>query len=421
MTLRPGSQASLRAANIRRVLNALRAHGVLSQAEIARLTGLSPASVSNIVHELDEAGTVEVRTGVRGGRRAREVRMAGNDALVVGVDFGHRHIRVAVADPHFTVRSGRRHECDVGASALAACAAAEKLLAELLGEMGEERSKIKAVGVGLPAPLPPTGGPVGSWPILRGWGSVDPVRELSNRFHAPVFVDNDANLGARGELHFGAGRGASSLAYIKAATGLGAGLVIDGRVYRGFSGSAGEIGHLTIDETGPVCSCGNRGCLETLVGAPYLLELVRHSHPDVRSLEALVSRAVEGDAGCRRVVSDAARHVGFVAANLCNVVNPERVVVGGELAAAGEVFLEPLRSAMSRYAVCSAAATPVMAAESGQRAEVLGALVLAAEQLELAAERPSRDSPARPSVESDASDPTIAQDRRLHSGGRDGE
>jgi predicted NBD/HSP70 family sugar kinase len=389
VTLRPGSQASLRAANIRRVLATVRAHGVLSQAEIARLTGLSPASVSNIVHQLGDAGTVEVTPGIRGGRRAQEVRIRCDEGLVVGLDFGHRHIRVAVADPRFAIRSGRRHSCDVGASAAVAFAAAEKLLVELLDDIGEDRTKIRAAGVGLPAPLPPGGGTLGSWPILPGWEAVDPVRDLAQRLDVPVFADNDANLGARGELYFGAGRGVANLAYVKAATGLGAGLVVDGYVYHGFGGSAGEIGHLTIDETGPVCSCGNRGCLETLVGAPYLLELIRHSHPDLHTIEDLVAKAVEGDGGCRRVVADAARHIGFVAANLCNVVNPERVVVGGDLAAAGDVFLDPLRAAMPRYAVCSVASTPVVAAETGERAEVLGALVLAVEQLEIRQGRPA--------------------------------
>ena len=389
MTLRPGSQASLRAANVRRVLATVRAHGVLSQAEIARLTGLSPASVSNIVHQLCDARTVELSPGIRGGRRAQEVRIRTDDGLAVGLDFGHRHIRLAIADLRFSVRSEGRLGWDVGESSSAAFAAADHLLTELLDEIGEDRCKLKAVGVGLPAPLPPAGGALGAWPILPGWEGIDPVRELAGRLEVPVFADNDANLGARGELYFGAGRGVADLAYIKAATGLGAGLVVDGYVYHGFAGSAGEIGHLTIDETGPVCSCGNRGCLETLVGAPYLLELIRHSHPDLRTVEDLVSRAIEGDGGCRRVIADAARHIGFVAANLCNVVNPERVVVGGDLAAAGGLLLEPLRTAMSRYAVCSVAETPVVAAETGERAEVLGALVLAIEQLELLHEHPA--------------------------------
>lgn len=377
------------------MLATVRAHGVLSQAEIARLTGLSPASVSNIVHQLGDRGAVELSPGIRGGRRAQEVRICSADGLVAGVDFGHRHIRVAVADLRFDVLAERRHACDVGASSATAFAVAEKLVAEVLDELGVGRGELKAAGVGLPAPLPPTGSSLASWPILPGWEDIDPARDLAQRLEVPVVADNDANLGARGELHFGAGRGVANLAYVKAATGLGAGLVVDGYVYRGFAGSAGEIGHLTIDETGPVCSCGNRGCLETLVGAPYLLELIRRSHPDLRTVEDLVARALAGDGGCRRVIADAARHIGFVAANLCNVVNPERVVVGGDLAAAGDVLLDPLRASIPRYAVLSVAGTPVVAAETGERAEVLGALVLAAEHLEHRHEHAASPTPAR--------------------------
>ncbi|MFD2081119.1 Sugar kinase of the NBD/HSP70 family, may contain an N-terminal HTH domain [Actinopolymorpha cephalotaxi] len=364
------------------MLAAVRAHGVLSQAEIARITGLSPASVSNIVHQLADADAVELSPGIRGGRRAQEVRVRSDGGLVVGLDFGHRHIRVAVSDLRFVVRAERRVECDVGASALSALAVAERLVGELLDEIGTTRCGVRAVGLGLPAPMGPDGGTLAAWPILPSWATIDPARHLAKRLGAPVYADNDANLGARGELYFGAGRGVSDLAYIKAATGLGAGLVVAGNVYRGFAGSAGEIGHLTIDEMGPVCSCGNRGCLETMVGAPYLLELIRHSHPDVRTVEQLVTCALAGDGGCRRVVADAGRHIGFVAANLCNVVNPERVVVGGDLAAAGDLLLEPLRSAMPRYAVVTVASTPVVAALTGERAEVLGALVLAVEQFQ---------------------------------------
>ncbi|HEY6740473.1 MAG TPA: ROK family transcriptional regulator, partial [Actinopolymorphaceae bacterium] len=271
MPPRPGSQASLRAANVQRVVDAVRRHGVLSQAEIARRTGLSPASVSNIVRELVGARIVEASRGVRSGRRAQVVRMRADDGLVLGLDFGHRHVRVALADLHHTVLAERREVCDVGAAEVGAFAVAEKLVQDVLNDAQRDRSDLRAAGVGLPAPLPADGSALASWPILPGWGTIDPRQHLGRRLGVPVYADNDANLGARGELFFGAGRGVANLAYVKAATGLGAGLVVEGRIYRGHGGSAGEIGHLTIDETGPICSCGNRGCLETLVGGPYLL------------------------------------------------------------------------------------------------------------------------------------------------------
>lgn len=355
---------------------------MLSQAEIARTTGLSPASVSNIVRRLEDLGIVSIQTGVRGGRRAREVRLRPDRGMVLGIDFGHQHVRVALADLDHAIAAEQREACEVATESTMALTTAKRLTGEVLAMAGRDASEVRMAGVGIPAPLPGAG-PRPRWPILPDWEALDPASAVSERLGVRVVVDNDANVGARGEMVFGAGRGASNLVYIKASTGLGAGLVVDGRVYRGSAGSAGEIGHLTIDQRGPICRCGNRGCLETLVGGPYLLELVRHSHPELRTVEELVALAVAGDGGCSRVIEDAARQIGFVAANLCTVVNPELVVVGGDLAAAGDILLEPLRSALARYSVISVAKTPVVAARTGERAEMLGALVLATEEIDV--------------------------------------
>ena len=171
----------------------------------------------------------------------------------------------------------------------------------------------------------------------------------------PVQVDNDANLGALGELVWGGGRGVKDLAYIKVASGVGAGLVIDGRIYRGPGGTAGEIGHITLDESGPVCRCGNRGCLETFTAARYVLALLRASHGPDLTMPRMVQLAREGDPGCRRVIADVGRHIGMGVASLCNLLNPSRVVLGGDLAEAGELVLGPIRESVARYAIPSAA------------------------------------------------------------------
>lgn len=309
------------------------------------------------------------------------VSLQSDNGVVLGIDFGHQHVRVALADLHHRVLAERQRRLDVGMADVQALAAADDLAEIVLADAGRTRTDLRAAGAGLPAPLPSNGKRMSGWPILPGWKVIDLRTDLGARLGVPVYADNDANLGARGELAFGAGRGVANLAYVKASSGLGAGLVVDAKVYHGHAGSAGEIGHLTIDETGPICSCGNRGCLETLVGGPYLLELLRHSHPGLTDVTDLVRRAVEGDGGCRRVLIDAGRHIGFAAASLCNVVNPERVVLGGDLSAAGGIVLEPIRAAMARYAVVSVAATPVVAAETGDRAEVLGAVMLATEHV----------------------------------------
>ncbi|MEU5189968.1 ROK family transcriptional regulator [Streptomyces klenkii] len=373
----PGSQSSLHRANLERVVRAVRTAGSLTQAEIARTTGLSAATVSNIVRELKEGGTVEVTPTSSGGRRARSVSLSGDAGVVVGVDFGHTHLRVAIGNLAQRVLAEDAEPLDVDASAAQGLDRAEQLVRRLIGDAGIDPGKIIGVGLGVPGPIDVETGTLGSTAILPGWAGTNPRDELAARLSVPVHVDNDANLGALGELVWGAGRGASDLAYIKVASGVGAGLVINGKIYRGPGGTAGEIGHITLDESGPVCRCGNRGCLETFTAARYVLPLLHSAHGPDLTVARMVQLAREGDPGCRRVISDVGRHIGSGVANLCNLLNPRRVVLGGDLAPSGELILGPIRESVSRYAIPSAARQlEVVPGALGGRAEVLGALAL---------------------------------------------
>ncbi|MFJ6694692.1 ROK family protein [Streptomyces sp. NPDC091272] len=373
----PGSQTSLHRANLERVVRAVRMAGSLTQAEIARSTGLSAATVSNIVRELKDGGTVEVTPTSAGGRRARSVSLSGDAGVVIGVDFGHTHLRVAVGNLAHQVLAEESEPLDVDASAAQGFDRAEQLVKRLIEATGVSQDKVIGVGLGVPGPIDVESGRLGSTAILPGWQGINPSEELSARLGVPVYVDNDANLGALGELVWGAGRGVRDLAYIKVASGVGAGLVIDGRVYRGPGGTAGEIGHITLDESGPVCRCGNRGCLETFAAARYVLPLLMPGHGPDLTMERVVQLAREGDPGCRRVIADVGRHIGSGVANLCNLLNPSRVVLGGDLADSGELVLGPIRDSVSRYAIPSAARQlSVLPGALGGRAEVLGALAL---------------------------------------------
>ncbi|MFC0599050.1 ROK family transcriptional regulator [Streptomyces palmae] len=373
----PGSQSSLHRANLERVVRAVRMAGSLTQAEIARTTGLSAATVSNIVRELKEGGTVEVTPTSAGGRRARSVSLSGDAGLVVGVDFGHTHLRVAVGNLAHQVLAEESEPLDVDASAAQGLDRAERLVSRLIADTGSSADKVIGVGLGVPGPIDVGSGVLGSTAILPGWAGTNPRDELASRLGVPVHVDNDANLGALGELVWGAGRGVADLAYIKVASGVGAGLVISGQIYRGPGGTAGEIGHITLDESGPVCRCGNRGCLETFTAARYVLPLLHSSHGTDLTVERMVRLASEGDPGCRRVVADVGRHIGSGVANLCNLLNPSRVLLGGHLAEAGDLVLNPIRESVARYAIPSAAGQlSVMPGALGGRAEVLGALAL---------------------------------------------
>ncbi|RBM20693.1 MULTISPECIES: ROK family transcriptional regulator [Streptomyces] len=373
----PGSQSSLHRANLERVVRAVRAAGSLTQADIARGTGLSAATVSNIVRELKELGTVEVRTTSAGGRRARSVSLSSDAGIVVGVDFGHSHLRVAVGNLAHQVLAEEAEPFDVDASADQGFDRAEKLVGRLLTVAGVDRAKIIGIGLGVPGPIDVETGALGSTAILPGWRGTNPREELAARTGVRVHVDNDANLGALGEFVWGSGRGAGDLAYIKVASGVGAGLVINGQIYRGPGGTAGEIGHITLDESGPVCRCGNRGCLETFTAARHVLPLLLASHGPDLTMQRVVQLARDGDPGCRRVIADIGRHIGTGVAQLCNLLNPSRVVLGGDLAEAGEIALTPIRESVSRYAIPSAARQlSLVPGALGGRAEVLGALAL---------------------------------------------
>src|SRR3954453_9424545 len=209
----PGAQSSLHRANLERVVRAVRLAGSLTQAEIARTTGLSAATVSNIVRELKDGGTVEVTPTSAGGRRARSVSLSGDAGIVIGVDFGHTHRRVAVGNLAHQVLGEGAEPLDGEASSAQGFDRAEELVNRLIAATGVDRSKIAGIGLGVPGPLDVEAGTLGSPAIPPRWGGARPAEELRERLGVPVHVDNDANLGALGELVWGSGRGVKDLAY----------------------------------------------------------------------------------------------------------------------------------------------------------------------------------------------------------------
>src|SRR3954468_380576 len=392
--MRSGSLSSLRELNRGRVIESLRALGVASRAELARATGLSPATVSTLVGELVETGIVVDAPGgtgrpAHGGRPPALIALDPSGGVALGIDFGKRHLAVAVAALNHEILAERWREMHEDYDARTGMDGAAELAAQALEHAGIAPDRVLGVGLGLAGPIHRSTGTIGSSAILPGWTGVRVAEEMGNRLALPVHVDNDANLGALAEFHWGAGRDASALVYLKLATGIGAGLVIGGRLFHGAGGTAGEIGHTTIDEAGPICRCGNRGCLETFAGAPAIVELLKPSlAPDV-TVEAIVEHALDGHLGAKRAIGDAGRHVGSALANLCNLFNPELIVVGGTLAGPGDVLLEPMREAVQRRAIPSPAEdVQIVTAMLGERAEMLGTVALVLYEREGAASAP---------------------------------
>ena len=356
--------------------------GQISQADIARATGLSRTTVSSLIAELKEAGMVldvEARPGpARGGRPGVQLVLSDPSRVVAGIDFGHSHVGVAIADLAHHVLAERVSELDVNRQAVQALDRAADMFVEVLDAAGVDRRSVLGAGIGIPGPVDRARGSAGSATILPGWVGLRIASEMQDRLGVPAQIENDANLGALAELTWGAGRDCSNFAYVKAATGIGAGLVVDGRLLRGATGTAGEIGHTTLDEAGPLCYCGNRGCLETVASGPAIVELVGPVDGQQLTLAHIVELASDGDLRCRRAVADAGREIGVAVAGLCNLINPERVIIGGLLSRAGNVLMNPLRESLRRHAVQAAAeAVDVRAAVFVERAELLGSVALA--------------------------------------------
>ena len=329
--------------------------------------------------ELHGSGLIiEKDADARGpGRRPALVSLNGAAGVAVGIDFGKRHLRVAIGDLGHNVLAEEQRELPIDHAASEGVELAATLVEEVAQHAGIDADAIVGVGMGLPGPISGRTGRLGSSTILPGWVGIDAEEAMSRRLDMAVHVDNDANLGALAEWIWGAAQGSSDVVYLKVSNGIGAGLILAGAPYRGAGGTAGEIGHTIIDPSGPICRCGNRGCLETMAGIPAILELFRPTVGEV-TIGEVIGRARDGDAACRRVLSDAGRVIGDAASHLCNLINPERIIVGGELAAAGSILLDPLRDAISRAAIPSAAEdAAVTAGVLGDRAEVLGAIALA--------------------------------------------
>ena len=378
----PGSLERLRAANSRAILTLLAGEGAMSRADLARGTGLSRTTVSSLVTALIGTGQVAETTG-RGkphkggsGRPPVLVTLSAPEGGVAGVDIGHGHIRVAVADRTGTILAEELAVVDVDAHGAESLDQAAAMVRDALRAADLPRTDLQAVGMCVPAPLDRRSSRV-STGILRGWRDLSPGEELERRLGVPVFADNDANLGALAELNHGVARGIDDLVYVKLASGLGAGIVLGGRLHRGTSGIAGEIGHVQVGEDGQVCRCGNRGCLETLVAAPRLIGLLQPAYDEELSTERIRELDEAGDAGVRRVLTDAGRTTGRALADLCNSLNPQAVVVGGSLGTSASL-VAGIRASIDRYAQPdTAAAVRVVSGELGDRAEIIGTVALA--------------------------------------------
>ncbi|MCW2761578.1 MAG: hypothetical protein JWR85_1779 [Marmoricola sp.] len=371
-----------------RILSYVRDEGPLSRMDLAARLKVSRTTVAAEVGRLVELGLAEDAGPAesRGGRRSSLVDLDAG-LRFVGIELGATSMRVAVTDGRLGVLArATAAAADIRRGPEPVLAEAIEVTRKLLSEMGVERPA--GVGIGVPGPVDFQAGVPVSPPIMPGWDKY-PVRDaLSRELSCPVLLDNDVNVMALGEQHTGVARSASAFLFVKIGTGIGCGIVVDRHLYRGADGCAGDIGHIRIDQSGPLCACGNQGCLEAFFGGAALARdataAARSGRSSVLSgmlegADGLTAEHVgvalgQGDAVALQLTRDGGRLVGTVLANLVSFFNPGLIVIGGGVAGLGHTLLAEIRSVIYRQSLPLATGNlPVVLSELGGDAGVIGA------------------------------------------------
>jgi predicted NBD/HSP70 family sugar kinase len=375
------SPVSLRALGRIRVLEALNESAQLSRPDLTRQTGLARATVGSVIADLiaagivTEHGTDRAAQAGRTGRPARTIRLLPSAAYAVGVDIGHDHVRCVVCDLSGEPVSDQTVELAVDREPNDALALVSTLVAEATA--GVPRDRILGLGVDIASPIDPRTGILRAEAVMPAWVGLRINDDLARRTGLTVRSMNDANAGVIGERRYGAAHDCADVIYIRLSSGIGAGVVCDGRTLLGSAGLVGEIGHLPVANAGAICRCGNRGCLETVASPTAIAEQLAPSLGRTVTVDELLTLVRDGHRGAIRAVQDAGNAVGRAVAASVTLLNPQLVVVGGELAAAGETLLTPLRRAVERYGMSPHVANlQIVAGALGDSACVRGAAAL---------------------------------------------
>ncbi|WP_131764021.1 ROK family transcriptional regulator [Actinomadura fibrosa] len=383
----PGSLTSLRERNRLLVLDTVRQHGRISRVGIARATGLSRTTVSSLVAGLladgvlTESDDASLPTASRGGRPATPLTLNPEGGGLLGVHLRHTDIRVLLTDLSGNALGERYREVDVDHRPDEALDFIAGTALDLVATVGRDAGRIFGMGVAVSAPVRARSHTLNVPSMLTGWTDVDVAARLRERVGMPVHVGNDANLGALAEWTFGAARGVQDLVYVMLSDGVGAGLILDGRPYQGATGTAGELGHVPVVDGGYVCRCGNRGCLETVVGARALTSAFTHTRGPGTTISDLIALLAADDPGALRVITDAGHMIGQALSGICAMLEPRLVVLGGEVAAVGRPLLDGVRHVLThRLPPALNQGMTLTTGHLGDRAEALGAIVLATHQ-----------------------------------------
>lgn len=395
---RTGDQALVREINLSIILNTLRDNAPLSRAQLAAKTGLNKTTVSSLVRELiDRQFVREIGYGRSGGGRpAMMLELNPGAGYIIGVEIGVDFILVILTD--FTAHVLWRWQEEISPDQLPETILNRAINAtrtavnhyETHVSPGED-NPLLGIGVGIPGLIDTDSGVVIFAPNLV-WRNVPAREAFAMAFDVPIFVDNDANASAMGEHYFGAAQRVNDFVYLAAGVGLGGGIVLNGQLYRGISGYAGEIGHMTIIPDGELCNCGNRGCWETLVSQTAVIWRVHQAiesgkrslvsqlvNDDLRriSIPLIAQAANAGDEVARQALEETGEYLGIGIANLINAFDPELVVFGGVLSFASDFLLPVIEATIRRRATVRPRVLPqVKVSAHGFDACVMGCVAL---------------------------------------------
>src|SRR5918995_3703254 len=370
--------------------------GPISRARLIEALNSSRGKISAEVARLVEKGLLAEKGLAQsdGGRRSSLLGISPSGGLIAAVDIGATSIDVALTTLGSELLARRGEPADVRDGPLSTLDRVKFLLSELLDEQAANARDVLAIGVGVPGPVEQASGLLTVPPIMPGWDRF-PIREaFAGEYAAPVFVDNDVNVMALGEHWGGVASGVDNLLFVKIGTGIGGGIIADGRLYRGIQGCAGDIGHICVDPEGPACTCGNRGCLEAMAAAPAIVQKAERSAREGGSpvLSEVLGQKGElsardvgeaaslGDYRALEIIRESGRLLGGVLATLVSTLNPSLIVIGGGVANIGHSLLAEIRSTVYRRSLPLATRNlPIVLSELDQVAGVTGASVLAAE------------------------------------------
>lgn len=354
-----GNRDLIRAINRSTILNTIKTHGAIPRAEIARLTGLSPATVSGIAAELIQESLVfEKETGdSSGGRRPIMLAINPHGGCVVGIKVMEDHAIGALTDLEATPLGKQSYPLsDISPEVIAQ--ALSELVAELLRTTASPAPNLMGVGVGLAGIVDSGQGVVRQSPFF-GWNDV-PLRELiQSKVNVPVYIDNDVNTLAFAEKWFGAGRGINDFLVVTIGRGIGLGIVVNGQFHHGTRGSAGEIGHTVVHPGGELCACGKRGCLEMYASEPAMLRQAAESYQQgklsalPKTPEEMIALANQGEMVIQEIFAQSGNLLGQSIANLINIFNPERILINGEGVRAGNWLFDPMQAAIDEHTMPS--------------------------------------------------------------------